>query len=284
MDRLESGFREARQITKIYAKTFYLASRFLSKAKRQAAYAVYAICRISDESVDDLKNSAGLQALAGIKENIEAAFGAGDLDKNLLLAFRKTVNDYKIPKKYFDELVEGMSMDLQETRYHNFQELENYCYRAAGVVGLIMLKIFGYEDRRAEKHAVDLGIAMQLTNILRDIKEDFQRGRIYLPLEELQRFGVLENDISGAKTGENFKELIKFQINRARRYYAESESGIKLINDSSCRRVVRIMKELYSEILSKIEKNDCDVYSQRASVNNLERIGIVLKILLGGKS
>jgi len=281
MDLLNSGFKKAKTITKNHARTFYLASRFLPEDKRLAAYSVYAICRITDESVDNPANTGSLNK---IKQEIDSAYSETKLDDDLLVAFRKTVDSYGIPKRYFDDLIDGMHLDLAKARYQNFKELKDYCYKVAGVVGLIMLKIFGYTDKRAETNAVELGTAMQLTNILRDIKEDLQKGRIYLPQDELKEFGVSESDISSSRLTENFKSFLKFQIDRARQFYAKAEPGIELINDRSCRRVTRIMKNLYSGILEEIENNNYDVFSQRAYVNNFKKLWRVLKILLGVKS
>ena len=274
-----AGFRQAESITKEYANTFYFASRFLSKEKRQAAYCVYAVCWLSDESVD---NSA-LNNLAEISRNIESAYGTAELNNPLLCAFRKTINKYDIPKLYFDALAKGMEMDLTQNRYKDFEELYKYCYRVAGVVGLVMLKIFGNASKDAEKPAVDLGIAMQLTNILRDIKEDFLRGRIYLPADEMNRYGVNEDCIAAAGLNENFENLLKFQIQRARHYYLNSQSGIKLIPGAACRFTVLIMKEMYAGILDAIENNGYDVYSKRACLSIMGKIFTVVKILMQAK-
>jgi len=280
--RLERGLRLAQAMTRQYAKTYYFASRFLPKEKKYPAYAVYAVCRISDEAVD--KNSeVSLSSLSHAKDNIELAYSDSPLQEDLLLAFRQTVRRFDIPKTYFDELLEGMHMDLTKKRYETFDELYGYCYRVAGVVGLITLKIFGYLQKEAEKHAVDLGVAMQLTNILRDIKEDSLRGRVYLPQEELKKFGVFEEQLSGGKVDDNFKTLLKFQIERARQYYATSESGIRLITDSRCRFAVLCMKQIYAGILNCIEHSNYDVFSKRCFVPSWTKAGIAFKILLEGR-
>jgi phytoene synthase len=146
-----------------------------------------------------------------------------------------------------------------------------------------MLKIFGCKNLEAQLYAVNLGIGMQLTNILRDIKEDFARGRVYLPQDELQRFGLSETDILGEKKEDNFKALMQFEIERARDYYNNSEAGIKMLADARSRFVVLAIKGMYSGILDDIEKNNYDIYSRRAHVNDLRKIAIVLKILFGAK-
>lgn len=277
------GFLLAEAITKKYAKTFYFASRFLKRDKRNAAYAVYALCRLSDEAVDAKENIRPEQGLNRLKENIGSAYRNGVLENDLLEAFRQTVNKYAISQRYFDELIAGMYMDLSKSRYKNFSELYEYCYKVAGVVGLIMLQIFGYKDPQAQSYAVDLGIAMQLTNILRDVKEDYLRQRIYLPEDEMRRFGVNETDISEGRVNDNFKALLKFEISKAREYYNNSKLGVKMIGDVNSRFVVLAMADIYSGILNAIEKNNYDIFSKRAHVGILEKINAILKIILKGE-
>lgn len=277
---VNTGFRQARAITRQYAKTFYFASNFLPLEKRLAAYSVYAICRISDESVDGQTDSSKEKRLHEIKDDIALAYHGPSFKNPLLLAFRQTVISYKIPKQYFDDLLLGMEMDLTKHRYRNFDELYLYCYRVAGVVGLIILKILGSSHAQAPKHAVELGVAMQLTNILRDIKEDYILNRIYLPEDEMKRFNVTENHICLEKLDDNFKALMEFQIKRANEFYKQSERGIKMITSRDCRLVVKLMKNMYASILKVIIKNKYDVFSQRAHINFLQKIIIYLKTVL----
>jgi len=277
---ITEGFTIAREITRRHAKTFYCASHFLPKDKRNASYAVYAICRTSDDAVDRAGGGKRTVYLNKIKQKIDSAYGNTQLKDGVLLAFRKTVLVYDIPKDYFDQLLEGMHMDLNKNRYGNFEELYEYCYRAAGVVGLIMLKIFGFNKEQAKQYAVDLGIAMQLTNILRDIKEDYRMGRIYLPQDELSKFNVTENDISKGRVNKPFIAFMRFQIQRARNYYAESTKGIGMIGDKRSRLVVYMMKDMYAGILGSIEKNNFDVYSQRARLNSTRKMFTALNVLL----
>ncbi len=274
-----AGFKKAKKITKKFAKTFYLASHFLPKDKRYASYAVYAICRLSDESVDDLPVSEQISSLKELEQKIATAYSEDKINEYLLVAFRQTIKDYKIPKEYFDELIKGMQMDLEIKRYPDFPSLFEYCYRVAGVVGLIMLKILGPRDKAAEDHAVKLGVAMQLTNILRDIKEDFIRGRIYLPQDELLRFNLSEEQLSKGKNSDNFKNFMRFQILRCRKFYNESLQGIRLIDNQASRVVVLAMKENYSRILDSIEINGYNVFTKRAHVKKLNKILVILKIL-----
>lgn len=277
---LEQGFKKAKAITQKYAKTFYFASKFLPAEKRLAAYSVYAICRVSDESVDTPNSISKENQLAKIRENIDAAYHSQSLGDPLLIAFKQTVISYKIPKQYFDDLLSGMAMDLSKNRYKDFEELYLYCYRVAGVVGLIMLKILGSNDTRAQKHAVELGVAMQLTNILRDIKEDYILNRIYLPQDEMKKFNVSENHICLEKTDDHFKSLLKFQIERAEKLYQLSEQGITMITTRNGRLVVKLIKEMYTSILTTIVKNKYDVFSRRAHINFLQKIIIYVKTIL----
>jgi len=283
MDQIELGFEEARKITRHFAKTFYLASFFLPKEDRQAAYSVYAICRISDESVDNSSSSPASRQLDKVRQRIDLAYSASSPEELLLLSFQKTVNKYQIPKEYFDDLLEGMRMDLIKTRYANFEELNDYCYKVAGVIGLIMLKIFRCEDESAKKSAISLGIAMQMTNILRDLAEDCLRGRIYLPYECLKEFQVAENDIALGKISANFKRMAGYLILRTKEEYLKACPGIKFIRGLRQKFVVIAMKEMYSGILDEIKNNDYDVFSKRASVGSLKKWLIIIKILLKGK-
>jgi len=281
--KIKVGFIRAERITKHFAKTFYLASLFLPRDKRLASYAVYAICRISDESVDSDTGLDKKTYLNKIKENIETVYSNNPLQDNLLLAFRFTINKYSIPKEHFKELILGMEMDLIKTRYNDFDELYSYAYRAAGVVGLIMQKILGTKNGTAEEFSVSLGVAMQITNILRDLKEDWSRERLYLPLEDMNKFKVAENDIASGNVNISFKSLMNFEINRCRNYYKKASGGFKMIPGLRERFVVIAMSEMYSAILDQIELTSYDVFSGRIKVSYLKKIFIIIKIFTRGK-
>ena len=280
---LRRGYKQAQAITKRFASSFYFASLFLSPEKRRASYAVYALCRASDQAVDEEASASSAKRLEQIRQRVEAVYSQQRLTNQLLAACRDAVLKYRIPKDYFLQLLEGMEMDITKDRFGNFEQLHLYCYKAAGVVGLIMLKIFGSEEPEAKDSAVDLGIAMQLTNILRDIKEDFQRGRIYLPQDELARFGVKEADIAAGSPNSRLISLIKFQIARARSYYKKSAGGINLINNANSRLVILLMHKIYVGILEAVEKNNYDVFSRRAYVSSSKKALITLKILIRGR-
>ncbi len=277
---IKEGFELCRLITKQYAKTFYFASLFLSPDKKMASYAVYAICRLADESADQRNNIPQVTQIKNIKENIAIAYSNIDTKDKILSAFRHTVNNFSIPQDYFSILIEGMFQDTEKKYYNNFQELYDYCYKVAGVVGLIMLKIFGCRDGRAREYAVSLGIAMQLTNILRDIKEDLSRGRIYLPKDELAAFGITTEQIKNETLGDNWGSFMQHQIKKARGYYAQSKQGLYFIDDINSRIVIAIMGRIYEGILDNIEHNGYNVFKKRAYVKTSTKIIIALKVLI----
>jgi phytoene synthase len=280
--KIRIGFNQARQITKRFAKTFYFASFFLPSKPRLSAYTIYAICRISDESVDNdalLKNNQ----LEGTKEKIFLAYSNEEINDPLILAFRHTINTYNIPAAYFEELISGMKMDLEKNRYQNFQELYTYCYKVAGVVGLIMLRILGAKNISIDEYAVNLGIAMQLTNILRDIKEDYAKNRIYIPQEDLCQFKVSEDDIANERNTTSFKLLLQNYIRKAREYYRKSDRGVSFISSIRGRMVVLAMSLMYEAILDEIKNNDYNIFIKRAALSKLKKIIIIVKLILKGK-
>ncbi|HTY44688.1 MAG TPA: phytoene/squalene synthase family protein [Patescibacteria group bacterium] len=277
-----TGFLLAAGITRAAAKSFYFASHFLPGKTKQAAYAIYAICRLSDETVDTGGPEGAAARIRGMERRIACAYDGSATEEPLVLAFRKTVETYRIPRRYFDQLIEGMRMDVSKTRYRDFGELYAYCYRVAGVVGLIMCKVFKGDTHDAQEAAVHLGIAMQLTNILRDIKEDFARARVYLPQEEILAWGVSEEDIRRGEITVSMKGLLQSQISRARDYYAKAERGIKLIPARRYRLVICLMSRIYAGILQAIEDAGYDVFSRRATVSYVGKIAIAFKVITKG--
>lgn len=274
-ESLKGAYRHCRQITRHHAKTFYLATRFLPNFKQRGIFALYALCRYLDDLVDEAEDLYRQQkmSLSDIEESIEkwetdikTVFNGGYISHPVLLAIRDTLNHFNIEAKYPLELLEGVSMDLVKDRYENFDELYRYSYLVASVVGLMTTDIFGFEGQEARKHAEHLGIAMQLTNILRDIGEDLDRGRIYLPQEDLNHFGVTENDLFERKNTPAFKRLMAFQIERARTYYQSAALGIPMLSKDS-RLPVALALQNYSQILTKIEASGYTVLEKRAYLN-----------------
>ncbi|MGE5279601.1 MAG: phytoene/squalene synthase family protein [Deltaproteobacteria bacterium] len=279
---LERGFAQAEALTRDYARTFHFASRFLSASKRRACYTLYAACRLCDRPVDAAEGPADpRRRLEEVRGRIGLAYASAPLAADPLMeALRDTVRTFDIPQRCFDDLIDGMVMDLTMTRYAGFGELYLYCYRVAGVVGLMLTRIFGAGTPQAEKFALDLGVAMRLTNILRDIREDYGRGRIYLPRDEMEEAGVTEEDIAAGAMTDGLALLLRRQVERARSYYREGRRGIESIIDRNARFAALLMAALYERILDKIERRRYNVFAQRAVVPLHEKLGCALLLLI----
>jgi phytoene synthase len=277
--------REAcRRMTRHHAKTFYFASHVLPRQKRNDAYAVYAFCRHVDDQIDLAPSETARRlAFTGLRELLDAAFLTTDKIETLaarlpwLPAFRETVRRRSIPMKYFEDLLVGVEMDQGRVRIATWEELETYCYHVASVVGLIMVHVLAEPSPELLKPAGDLGTAMQLTNILRDLREDWQRDRLYLPFDELEKFGLNTEDIALGRMTDAFRAMMRFQIGRARAYYSYAEPGITKLPDDGSRFCVRLMSTIYGAILDEIERGDYQVYRSRV------RVSFVRKLWLGAK-
>lgn len=270
------GDRVCRRITREYARSFYFASHCLPREARRHAYAVYGFCRWADNAVDEAESAGeGARRLDLAREMLDVAYGRVPAPAGVE-AFRRTVRERAIPRRLFDDLLDGMEMDLTITRYADFPALEGYCYRVAGVVGLMMTHIFGYRDERCFSQALALGNAMQLTNILRDVDEDYRRGRVYLPQDELVRFGVTEEQIAERRVDEAFRRLMRYQVARARSYYRRAEEGIPWLVGGSSRLTVRVMGRVYGGILDEIERRGHDVFGARARVPTARKVWLML--------
>jgi len=272
-----------RQMTRHHATTFYFASHVLPARKRSDAYAVYAFCRYVDDQIDLAPDeTARLRALADLSHLLHAAYlfgaDAGPLENSLpwLRAFRETIRRRAIPARYFEDLLKGVEMDRGRVRLRTWEELDGYCYHVAAVVGLIMVHVLTEPAPELLPPARDLGTAMQLTNILRDIAEDWQRDRLYLPAEELAKFGLTEEDIAGQRTGDSFRALMRFQIGRARGYYRSAEPGIAALPADGSRFCARLMSTVYGAILDEIERADYQVYRGRVRVSFPRKLRLAL--------
>lgn len=295
-----AAFAAARKVCRRHAKSFYFASAFLERPKREAAYAVYAFCRRMDDAIDeadaeelrppttvgvacctptslDAKLAALQRQLDDVYEGrlrLPAAAGRSEAD-HALHAFALTVHKYEIPKQYFLDLAAGCRMDLTKSRYATWASLETYCYHVAGVVGLIMSRIFGLTHEDAQANAVTMGNAMQLTNILRDVKEDYDRGRIYLPLEDLARFKYTERDLAAGVVNDAFRELMRFEIARARSMYRSGAEGLCRLEGGGSRLTASAMAVIYAGILQAIERQRYDVFSSRAHLTTGQKLARV---------
>ncbi|MCT7986954.1 15-cis-phytoene synthase CrtB [Laspinema olomoucense] len=274
---LDDAYELCRQITAKYARTFYLGTLLMPEAKRRAIWAIYAWCRRTDELVDGpgarFTTPETLDLWEGYLESIFAGEAIEDTD----VAMVDTVERFSLDIQPFRDMISGQRMDLYRSRYQTFEDLELYCYRVAGTVGLMSLPVMGIapvvrsspwetsEPSDPSAEAVALGIANQLTNILRDVGEDARRGRIYLPLEELALFDYTEEDLLNGVVDERWQQLMRFQIQRARKFYVKAEKGILALNPDA-RWPVWSATMLYSQILDAIERNEYDVFRQRAVV------------------
>ncbi len=297
---IAEGYRSAREVTRHHAKSFYFASVALFGQRRKSAFALYAFCRRLDDMVDEGQplegqphDIASMQAqLTRARELVDALFVAGALrlpaeltwPRAELLALRDTIERYRLTPEPFHELINGMEMDLTLTRYQSAEQLDLYCYRVAGVVGLMMAPVLGCLDSRALKAAADLGHAMQLTNILRDVREDLERGRIYLPATELTRFGVTESMLRRGEVSDAWRSYARSLIARARSLYASGSTGIAALSGFGSQTLVRLMSTLYGSILNVIEARQYDVFSGRASVSFAGKLRLALGVFFSRRA
>jgi|TARA_R100000479_G_C6389810_1_gene204592 phytoene synthase len=291
-DDLKGAYSHCRGITRKHAKTFYMATRFLPNEKQRGIFAIYGLCRYLDDLVDEAEDLIIEQKITvdQVEEKLEMfkqrlidVYEGRIVDDPILTAFSDTLKQYKISMELPFLLMEGVKMDLVKSRFENFDEIYDYSYKVASVVGLMTSEVFGYTNNNALQYAVDLGIAMQLTNILRDVGEDLRRGRIYLPQEDLKRFDVSEEELFNYTLDDKFSELMKFQINRTREYYEKADKGICLLSSDS-RLPVYLARHNYSRILDKIEENNYNVFDHRAYLNYTEKLSILPRAYLDMKT
>ena len=289
---IEKAFEYCRTVTRRHAKSFYFAAKFLPKHKQQPIYAVYALCRHIDDEVDEAEIAGEKEAVKAVenwKFQLDKIYKNGEQQaadseqSQVLLAWRELLKTYKIKQELPLELMKGVVQDTHVKRYETFEELYVYCYRVASTVGLMSSEIFGYREEKTLEYAEALGIAMQLTNILRDIKEDAAMNRIYLPQEDLRKFGVSEKQIFAGERDENFIKLMKFQIERAREFYRKAEKGIALLEKDS-RLAVLFALRLYARILDEIERQDYDVFAGRAHTSKRQKLFAVPRVWLESRN
>lgn len=259
--------------------SFYYSFVFLPPARRRAITALYAFCREVDDVVDETHDPQLAQSQLDWWRGETAAIYAGSPEHPVGKALLPVVREFNLPEEQLLEIIDGMQMDLQQTRYLDFKALNLYCYRVASVVGLLAAEIFGYQDRQTLKYAHDLGIAFQLTNIIRDVGEDARRGRIYLPLDEMQRFGVTARQILDAQHTDNFRALMEFQIERAEKYYDQALAHLPPI-DRKAQRAGLIMAGIYRATLREIRAEGCQVLNQRTALTPLRKLAIATRIWL----
>ena len=264
MTLVERSYAHCRYVAKTQARNFYYSFLLLSKPQRDAMCAIYAFMRYCDD-LSDGPTGASLQVMQKWREELDAALNGSYGPNPCWPAFHDAVRRYEIPHKYFHEMIDGVSSDLEPRDIQTFDELYRYCYQVASVVGLTITHIFGYESPQALVLAEKCGIAFQLTNIIRDVKEDQEKGRSYLPKEDRDRFPDLKN-------------LLAFEALRAKGYYAESRSLIGMVHPRS-RRSLWALIEIYRRLLDRIEQSGYDVMSRRIRLSGLEKAGIVVRAL-----
>lgn len=267
---LSRAYIQAERITKAHSKSFHFASSLLPEEKRMAARALYAFCRTVDDIVDVsdpvLDRDSALNYWRRMVEH--ASFSDGDL---VAAAWADTLTRYHIPRHYALQLIDGVARDLEQTRYQTFEDLATYCYGVASTVGLMSMYIVGFKTNDAVAYAIKLGVALQMTNILRDVGEDYRNGRLYLPREELAYFGIREDDIATGRVTDTWRQFMKFQLERTRQLYADSWEGVKLLEREG-QLAIGAASVFYQGILDQIEKNDFDVFTRRASINTIGKI------------
>lgn len=278
------AYEYCRKITAKYSKTFYLGTLLMPEEKRRAIWAIYVWCRRTDELVDGPQSRLTTpETLDRWEKQLESVFAGQPLD-NPDVALVDTLQRFPMDIQPFRDMIAGQRMDLYRSRYETFEELKLYCYRVAGTVGLMTSPVLGFDDSGSKapwdwqqdsynpvEEAIALGIANQLTNILRDVGEDAQRGRIYLPLEDLALFNYTEQDLFNGVVDDRWRELMRFQIQRARKFFCQAERGIRSLSTDS-RWPVWAALMLYQGILDVIEHNQYDVFTKRAYVPKPQKL------------
>ncbi len=265
--------------TRRHARSFYFASVALPKEKKRAAYAVYAFCRYADDLVDRGAGDAGVAAaLARVGAEFDAMRAGERTEPAFALAFAWAVRRFGIEREPFLELLRGVAMDLGPVALADWPALRDYCYHVASTVGLMMARIFELRDPRGREQAIDLGIAMQLTNILRDVGEDYRMGRVYLPADELAAGGVAVTDLGADRVTPALRGLLREQVARAREYYRRAEPGIALLADDGSQFTVWLMRHVYAGILEEVERADYEVLRGRV------RTSFARKLVLAGRA
>ena len=282
---LLEAYERCRRFTRRRAANFYLAFAILPPPRRRAIYAVYAYAGTIDDAVDDAESDERRRAaLSRAKTLLDCAYGDGEphpRDAWLTEALGDAVRRFDIPRGHFEELAAGMEQDLTQDRYADFGELEAYCYRAASVIGLICIEIFGYraaERETATARAIAMGKALQITNIMRDVREDAERGRIYLALDDMRRHGVEEADVLAGRTTDGFRALMAEYAERAYGFYAEGERLLPLLPERRSRMCCNGLQGVYRVILDAIVAADYDVFARRISPSKPGRAAKLLQL------
>ena len=271
---LAEAYELCRNVQKAHSRTYYFSTRLFPAEVRPRVQALYAFMRYADEIVDTphaLPLDAQLSVLEEFEAETMAAISGEEVPNPILRAYADTVRRCGIEPETITAFMQSMKMDTRVFRYPTYPDLEAYTYGSAAVVGLMMCRVVGVADERADRHAEALGVSMQLSNFLRDVGEDWRRGRVYLPLEDMARFGYTEQDLASGVVDERFVALMRFEIERTRRLYNVADEGMAYI-PSGRRFPVVVARELYAAILDRIEAQDYDVFSRRAEVSRPSKL------------
>jgi phytoene synthase len=276
---LASSYAQCQLVARQAAGNFFYSFLVLPRAKRRAMCALYAFLRHTDDLGDSAKPGETRRAeLAGWRRSLDSAF-EGRYDSPILPALVDTVARYAIPREYLFEAIDGVEMDQTEHTYETFAELERYCYKVASVVGLACIHIWGFSEPAAIEPAAHLGVAFQLTNILRDLKEDIERGRVYVPQEDLRRFGYTRDDLASGVRDGRFRALMQFEISRAEEFY-ERGAALEQYLARDSQAAFRAMVGIYRGVLEEIKRRDGDVFSSRVELGPWRKISIAAWSLL----
>ena len=277
MNELQASYAECKRLNALHGKTYYLATLLLPKSKRQYVHALYGFARYADEIVDDLESELSTQekseALDIWGKKILSDLKSGVSDDAIGRALIDTVNKFQIPHEHFEAFLRSMTMDLTVQEYETYDDLLEYVYGSAAVIGLDMVPVLGFSDIAAFESAKKLGIAFQLANFIRDVGEDLDRGRIYLPIQELAQFGVSREMLEARVLTPQIIEALKFQIARVRRLQVEATPGIQLL-DASSRPCIQAASSLYCGIVDEVEKIGYDIFNRRAKTSTLRRLRV----------
>ena len=270
---LDADYEHCAQVTRRSRSSFYYAFILLPPERRRALHAVYAFCRFIDDIADDEAIREPALLLKRWREELDRVY-SGAPTRALSRALADSARRFKIPRELFEEIINGVEMDLSRKRYQSWEELRPYCYRVASALGLICIEIFGYSNPSAKLYAENLGLALQLTNILRDVREDAERGRIYLPLEDLARFNVGENEILGGVYSPNFVRLMDFEARRARELYALAQSELAP-EDRATLLTAEAMRLIYAALLERIINSNYRVLDRRHRLSAPHKLYLV---------
>lgn len=272
-ERLSRSYAHCGLLTRHHSRTFSLATSLLPEAKRDASRALYAFCRICDDIVDR-PNGDPANVLEMWRYRVQTPHPTDD---GVLIAWADAREKFHIPAGYIDQLIDGVKRDLTQNRYNTFGELAEYAYGVASTVGLMAMHIIGYTSEEAVPYAVRLGVALQMTNVLRDVGDDWRAGRLYLPQEELTEFGLTEAHIANGIVDDRWRRFMRFQIERNRALYRDSWRGISMLNTDG-RFAIAAAGRLYEAILTDIERNDYNVFSRRAFVGTRGKLARLPRI------